>query len=294
VLLIGLRKRDEPAAFPAADWTSPRLAPKGSVVIQVMKATFMDYLSFQLILTLVLILLTVAVRAVYTYFQKQPAASQAGPEDWKKQFDQSGEDDDADDFAKFASRDGDVLRGSTETYEWSQSETEMEVWVFLKDVPDSAALRGKDIKVDISLQRLRIQVNGKVITDGELHGMVLVDDCFWQLDEHKGDRVVWITLYKLAPTERNQHWRSVLKGDTEADLSSLGPPVHSVDAQDPAAVRHAIQQVRHSATLHPSPGKRPQQATSNAKRSALTPLSLSLQPLVFYSYAHHGHTNGTR
>jgi hypothetical protein len=206
-------------------------------------AGFLDWVIFQAVLALVLIALTFAFNKVYKkYFPKKPEALQAEPENWKKQFDEGGDEDEDEDqggyFAKLLAKstDGAVIRKRTKAYEWCQSGTEMDIWVYLKDVPNNANLRGKDVTVDISPQNLRIQVAGAVLLEGELHGQVIMEECTWQLDELDGERVVWITLYK-----NTQLWPGLLKGDAEVDLSGLGPPVYAVDAQDPHYhIRHCL------------------------------------------------------
>lgn len=52
-----------------------------------------------------------------------------------------------------------------------------------------------------------------------------------------------VTLQKKVPTQKNQHWRTVIKGDEEIDTVALGPPTHTLDVNDKDAMRRAIEQV---------------------------------------------------
>ncbi len=63
------------------------------------------------------------------------------------------------------------------------------------------------------------------------------------LDGEGDERKVWITLFKETPTTKNQHWRCVIQGDPEIDISSLGPPVHHLDVNDKTGMEEAIKQV---------------------------------------------------
>ena len=56
-------------------------------------------------------------------------------------------------------------------------------------------------------------------------------------------RYIWVTLFKKTPTLRNQHWKCVLKGDAEVNTASLGPPVHSLDVNDPAQMKAELAKV---------------------------------------------------
>ena len=63
------------------------------------------------------------------------------------------------------------------------------------------------------------------------------------LDGEGDQRVLWITLFKLHPTERNQHWKCVLQGDEEIDVKHLGPPVHTLDINDASSIKEAMKKV---------------------------------------------------
>jgi hypothetical protein len=142
-------------------------------------------------------------------------------------------------------KDPDILYGSTERYDWNQTESEVEMFVKLSGVSDTSDVRAKNIKVSITSTSMSIAVNGTTLVKGDLFAKVLSDDCTWQLEEPRnGEKVVWITLFKAIPTARNQHWKSVLKGDATIDVSKFGPPVHGVDTSSPASMKKAIQAVR--------------------------------------------------
>lgn len=140
--------------------------------------------------------------------------------------------------------DPDILYGSTDKYDWTQTESEVEVFVKLDKFSNFASLRAKDIRANITSTGLSVAVNGETLLKGDFPAKVLADDCTWQLEEPRNsDKRIWITLYKAVPTMRNQHWKSVLKGDPEIDVGRLGPPVHGVDTSDKNAMKKAAQQV---------------------------------------------------
>jgi hypothetical protein len=151
------------------------------------------------------------------------------------------------------SNDPDVLHGSTDQYDWSQTETEVEIFVKLDKVANLADLRAKQIRANITSTSLSVQVNGETLVKGEFPAKVLADDCTWQLEEPRNaPKRIWITLYKAVPTTRNQHWKSALKGDAEIDVAKLGPPVFGVDTNDPNRVQKFKDQVGSVYPVHSS------------------------------------------
>jgi hypothetical protein len=148
--------------------------------------------------------------------------------------------------------------GSTDTYDWSQTDEEVDVYV--KVPPET---RAKDVECTITSKKLKVVAQGEVIVDvrcaatvagvyrstaclpqGELYNQVQADDSTWQIDG-KGDKTrVWITLFKKVKTEKKHHWRAVIKGDPEIDTEHLGPPVRTIDASDPNSMRDAAHMLR--------------------------------------------------
>lgn len=140
--------------------------------------------------------------------------------------------------------DPDILFGSTDVYDWSQTDTDIEMYIKLNNIADSSKVRAKDVNVIITSNTITISAQGVVLVKGDLFARVLADDCTWQIDEKQsGERVIWVTLFKTTPTQRNQHWKSVVKGDSEINVAQYGPPVHGIDTADPNSVRKAIKTV---------------------------------------------------
>lgn len=149
------------------------------------------------------------------------------------------------DYSKLldTSTDNDVIFGSTDKYEWSQNETEIDMYIFIPE-GHSNGIRAKDVHVEINTQTLRVNIHGNTVLDGTLYAKVLADDCLWQLDTNrKGQTTIWITLYKAIPTVRNQHWKCVIRGDGEINVSHLGPPVHGLNASNQDDLKSAAQKV---------------------------------------------------
>jgi hypothetical protein len=140
--------------------------------------------------------------------------------------------------------DNEILYGKTEKYEWNQTETEVEMFLFLDSVEGNEDIRAKNMTVDIKKDSLKVSAYGKELINGIFFAKVLADDCTWQLDRSSDNRkVVWITLYKASPTLRNQHWRSIIKGDPEIKVSHLGPPVHGIDVDSKSSIKNAAKMV---------------------------------------------------
>jgi hypothetical protein len=106
---------------------------------------------------------------------------------------------------------GDVLHGFTEKYEWTQNDTDIEVYYALKGADGNIA--AKNVKVDIKPNRLTLLLNGEKVLDGEFYAPVIAGDCNWQLEGSGASKRVWISLYKKEPTTKGKHWRCVFKGD---------------------------------------------------------------------------------
>mmetsp|Transcript_8610 Transcript_8610/g.12848 ORF Transcript_8610/g.12848 Transcript_8610/m.12848 type:complete len:197 (-) Transcript_8610:41-631(-) len=138
----------------------------------------------------------------------------------------------------FSKNDGDVLAGETKNYSWTQNDKEVEVYVKVEDT-----VRGKDVKCEILPDSLSLSINGELLIDGYFYANVIPDECNWQIDGDGAERRVWISLYKETPTTRNQHWKCVLEGDEEIDVSGLGPPVHHIDVNDKNSLHSALDKV---------------------------------------------------
>lgn len=164
--------------------------------------------------------------------------------------DGTSDNDDINNLANYknlmdTSRDNDILYGKTKNYTWNQNENEIEMFIPLDMFANIDSVRAKDVKTYIKANTLKIIVNEKEIINGKLYDKILPDDSNWQLDTlNDKTKQIWITLYKAAPTIRNKHWKSLLIGDEEIDVSKLGPPIHGIDTNDKTSIKNAIEKVK--------------------------------------------------
>nr|CCA25430.1 nuclear migration protein nudC putative [Albugo laibachii Nc14] len=110
--------------------------------------------------------------------------------------------------------------GKTEKYEWTQTLQEANV-----NFPLPEGTKPKELNVVIQSRNLQVVLkkgfNGRekdtVLADGELYEKVMVDDCFWTVED--GNRLC-IYLQKINQME---WWNCILKGDPEIDTKKVQP-----------------------------------------------------------------------
>ncbi|GBE59439.1 nuclear movement family protein, putative [Babesia ovata] len=112
--------------------------------------------------------------------------------------------------------------GTTEWYVWTQTLAGVEV-----SAPVPAGTKSRNIKVDISPNRMTAHLNGSVLFGGDLHETVRSDDCFWTLVDGK---TLQITLEKL---NQIQWWPCVIKGHPEIDVKKIVPENSKLGDLDP-------------------------------------------------------------
>jgi hypothetical protein len=118
------------------------------------------------------------------------------------------------------------LSGEATNYRWTQTETEVEMFVS-KTTDDMIA---KNIKVLFKPSTIKIEIDKIIAVEGELFGSIQPDDCTWVIDSSPtGERCIWITLFKTSPGL----WECILKADRK-------PPVHEINANDPTSMREAL------------------------------------------------------
>ncbi|KAK1444978.1 nuclear movement protein NudC like protein [Babesia gibsoni] len=112
--------------------------------------------------------------------------------------------------------------GRTEWYVWTQTLSAVEVSA---SVPPGT--KSRDLKVDITTNKLKVTLKGQNLFGGELHEAVKSDDCFWTLVD---GRTLQITLDK-----RNtlQWWSCVIKGHPEIDVKKIVPENSKLSDLDP-------------------------------------------------------------
>eukprot|EP01038_Epipyxis_sp_PR26KG_P010032 gene10032-13489_t len=150
------------------------------------------------------------------------------------------------------------LRGSTEKYDWFQSEHEVELFVKLpKDIISklnkiyhnsniSNGLKNL-VKVDFKLNYISVLIDGNPLVEGKLYSAINPSECTWQLegacDNDPYKLRVWIVLFKKVPTTGKLHWKSAIIGDKEVSFNYLLPDVYDVDTNDPNYIKDSINNV---------------------------------------------------
>jgi hypothetical protein len=118
------------------------------------------------------------------------------------------------------------LSGEAKNYKWTQTETEVEMFVY-KTTYDMTT---KNIKVLFKPNTIKVEIDKIIAVEGEFFESIQPDDCTWVIDSSStGERCIWITLFKTSPGL----WECILKADRK-------PPVHEINANDPTSMREAL------------------------------------------------------
>jgi hypothetical protein len=91
--------------------------------------------------------------------------------------------------------------GGTDSYQWYQSDDDIEVTIPLPDCTDK-----RQVIVEIKSNRLRVSANGKLIIDGTLDDSVVVDESTWTFSQK--DKVLQVSMSKKYP---GKMWRDLLQ-----------------------------------------------------------------------------------
>ena len=142
------------------------------------------------------------------------------------------------------SRDKDYLHGTTDRYDWSQNEHEVEMHVKIPadKFESDVILTKKDVSCSIKPEKIFISIRGDTLLEGDLYAPVDPDECNWQIDKSAETMSIWVTLYKKVPTLRKHHWKCVILGDEEVDTNHLGAPIFKI-GNDPNEMRSALARV---------------------------------------------------
>ena len=124
--------------------------------------------------------------------------------------------------------------GKTEKYSWTQTETEIGIYVTL----ESFEVKGKDCKIEIKRRTLNVKVKdfivfGEETKNNRLFADVNVDDSTWEIDsdEKLKAKTLIVTLTKAKRTMANKHWRYVCENEPEIDVEKS--PVVGVNERNP-------------------------------------------------------------
>ncbi|BFZ15117.1 hypothetical protein BsWGS_18156 [Bradybaena similaris] len=110
-------------------------------------------------------------------------------------------------MAHFDERSG-VIPCKTEWGQWWQTVDEVYV-----EINSSAELKAKEIKCTITPKRIRVEVKGNLIFEGDLYEPVHADEALWTLEDKC---MIRICLSKAHNTAAHC-WPSLLKGKYQAD-----------------------------------------------------------------------------
>ena len=121
-------------------------------------------------------------------------------------------EDEDDDGEKPVGNGGKTVWGS-----WTQQLTTAEL-----NVPVPQETTSKQLIVDIQRKHLKVGLKGQpLIIDGELHKKVVVDDCFWTLEQDAaGGKEVVIAMTK---EDKMNWWKCAIEGDPEIDTQKVVP-----------------------------------------------------------------------
>jgi len=124
-------------------------------------------------------------------------------------------DDDGDDDDKEPPPPGNG--GTTSWGIWTQQLQELQI-----QVPVPAAVKSRDLVVDMKKTHITVGVkNQPPIVDGDLHKKIIVDDCFWTLEEDAaGRKEVVISMQK---ENKMEWWKCVIVGDPEINTQKVQP-----------------------------------------------------------------------
>nr|BAN65895.1 nuclear movement family protein [Babesia bovis] len=112
--------------------------------------------------------------------------------------------------------------GTTKWYVWTQTLIGVDL-----SVPLPPGTVSRNVKVEITPNRLAVFLKGNELFSGELHDTVKSDDCYWTLAD---GNTLQITLEKR---NRNQWWSRVIKGHPEIDVQKIVPENSSLSDLDP-------------------------------------------------------------
>ncbi|KAJ1454111.1 HSP20-like chaperone [Pelagophyceae sp. CCMP2097] len=100
---------------------------------------------------------------------------------------------------------------------WTQELADLQLYI-----PVPAGLSAKSLVVDIGKGKITVGVKGAPpILDGPMHKKVIVDDCFWTLEEDaSGGKEVVISLQK---EDKMSWWKCIVVGEVEINTQKVQP-----------------------------------------------------------------------
>jgi CS domain len=102
--------------------------------------------------------------------------------------------------------------GSTDRYSWTQNENEIDLHLPIGHLA-ARKIQATDVNVEFGTMHIKVDVCEKRVLDDTLSAAVRPQECSWQLDEVKGEQMLWITLAKRVPSTNDDPWQYILGAD---------------------------------------------------------------------------------
>jgi len=115
--------------------------------------------------------------------------------------------------------------GETEDYKWTQTIDEVHVLI---DVPQS--VKGKNIKVDIKMEYLKVEILGNLIFEGKLYEKITVDESVWTLETYNNKKILDINLVKWPKVMH--WWDCVIQGHQKINTKKINPETSNISDLD--------------------------------------------------------------
>jgi len=102
---------------------------------------------------------------------------------------------------------------------WTQQLADLEL-----KIPMASGTKAKQLVVDIRKQSIKVGLKGQPpALEGELHKKVIVDDCFWTLEDAPGELGEKEIVIALQKEDKQMWWKNVIVGDPEINTQKVQP-----------------------------------------------------------------------
>ena len=102
---------------------------------------------------------------------------------------------------------------------WTQQLADLEL-----KVPMPAGTKAKNLVVDILKSKIKVGIKGSPpALEGELHKRVIIDDCFWTLEDAPGSDGSKEIVIALQKEDKQCWWKCVVVGDPEIYTQKVQP-----------------------------------------------------------------------
>merc|ERR1719390_530394 len=102
---------------------------------------------------------------------------------------------------------------------WTQQLSDLEI-----KVPMPAHIKSRDLNIKFTKTRITVGVKGQApALEGELHKKVIVDDCFWTLEDAPGELGEKEIVIALQKEDKQMWWKNVIVGDPEINTQKVQP-----------------------------------------------------------------------